>query len=147
MIIFDLTCAADHRFEGWFRSAEEFGKQESAGQVNCPFCGSHEVRRLPSAVHLASSGTAGGSSAAGMPTPPPAVSDPLAQARAFVEEMIRHSEDVGSEFADEARRIHYQQSPERPIRGQASGDDFLALKEEGIDVIRLPRPKKPEELN
>lgn len=138
MIIFDLTCSADHRFEGWFRSAEDFGKQEADGMVLCPYCGSHEVKRLPSAVHLAS------------PTPAvgrPPESDPLAAARAFIEDMIRHSEDVGTAFADEARRIHYHESPERTIRGVATADDCAALQEEGIDVLRLPRPKKREELN
>lgn len=144
MIIFDLTCSADHRFEGWFRSADDFGKQEAQGMVNCPYCGSHEVRRLPSAVHLASSASA-------VPHPagerPPAAIDPLAAAKTFVEEMLRHSDDVGTEFADEARRIHYHESPERPIRGVATADECAALQEEGIDVLRLPRPQKPEKLN
>lgn len=137
MIIFDLTCSADHRFEGWFRSAEDFAKQESEGLVNCPYCGTHEIRRLPSAVHLAS--TVDGQ--------PAAVSDPLAQARAFVADLIRNSEDVGAAFAEEARRIHRQESPERPIRGIASADDCAALQEEGIKLLRLPRTRKPEDLN
>lgn len=143
MIIFDLTCSADHRFEGWFRSAEEFGRQEAQGMVLCPYCGSHEVRRLPSAVHV-------GTSAADVPPAPPSpkhAGDPLAAAKAFIEEMMRHSEDVGSAFAEEARRIHYHEAPERTIRGVASVDECAALQEEGIDVLRLPRPKKREELN
>ena len=73
--------------------------------------------------------------------------DPLALAKAFVEDMIRHSEDVGTAFAEEARRIHYHESPERAIRGVASADECSALQEEGISVLRLPRPKKPEDLN
>ncbi|MFC5301125.1 DUF1178 family protein [Azospira restricta] len=143
MIIFDLTCSADHRFEGWFRSAEDFSRQEADGMVLCPYCGSHEVKRLPSAVHVASA-------AAPMPAPEAGrrpAADPLAAAKRFVEEMIRHSDDVGSAFAEEARRIHYRESPERAIRGVATADECAALQEEGIDVLRLPRPKKREELN
>lgn len=139
MIIFDLSCSADHRFEGWFRSAEDFGRQEAQGMVHCPYCGSHEIRRLPSAAHLVSS-----SAPAADAVP---VADPLVQARAFVEEMIRHSEDVGNAFAEEARRIHYHEAPERSIRGVASADERAALREEGIDVFCLPRPKRPEDLN
>ncbi|MBW7899951.1 MAG: DUF1178 family protein [Rhodocyclaceae bacterium] len=138
MIIFDLTCSADHRFEGWFRSADDFARQEAQGMVLCPYCGSQEVRRLPSAAHLAIP--------AAPAAPQPAV-DPLAAAKDFIEEMIRHSEDVGSAFAEEARRIHHCEAPERPIRGIASADECAALQEEGIDVLRLPRPKRREELN
>lgn len=144
MIIFDLTCSADHRFEGWFRSAEDFAKQESASMVNCPYCGTHEVRRLPSAVHLASTAAQQRSASGDQPT---VTSDPLAQARAFVADLIRNSEDVGTAFAEEARRIHHQESPERPIRGVASADDCAALQEEGIKLLRLPRTRKPEDLN
>ncbi|MBI2306081.1 MAG: DUF1178 family protein [Rhodocyclales bacterium] len=144
MIIFDLTCSADHRFEGWFRSADDFGQQDAQGMVNCPYCGSHEVRRLPSAVHVASSAASDPQPADGQKA---AAADPLAVAKAFIEDMIRHSDDVGTAFADEARRMHYHESPERPIRGVASADDCAALQEEGINVLRLPRPKKPEELN
>ncbi|MDX9707012.1 MAG: DUF1178 family protein [Azospira sp.] len=140
MIIFDLSCSADHRFEGWFRSAEDFGRQEAQGMVHCPYCGTHDVRRLPSAAHLvSSSGPA--------PEAASASTDPLAQARDFIEEMIRHSEDVGNAFAEEARRIHYHEAPERSIRGVASTDERAALREEGIDVLCLPRPKRPEDLN
>ncbi|HEX5802222.1 MAG TPA: DUF1178 family protein [Azospira sp.] len=144
MIIFDLTCSADHRFEGWFRSAEDFGKQEAEGMVNCPYCGTHEVRRLPSAVHLASTATETRSAGGDQST---VATDPLAQARAFVADLIRNSEDVGTAFAEEARRIHQQEAPERPIRGVATADDCAALQEEGVKLLRLPRTRKPEDLN
>ena len=56
--------------------------------------------------------------------------------------IVANSEDVGTEFADEARRIHYKEVPVRSIRGQASEDDFNSLREEGIEVLRLPTIKK-----
>ena len=53
-------------------------------------------------------------------------------------ELVNKSEDVGPAFAEEARKIHYKESPERSIRGQTSTDEVLALREEGIDVLALP---------
>ena len=53
-------------------------------------------------------------------------------------ELMSRSEDVGSEFAEEARRIHYKESPERSIRGQTTADEAESLREEGIEVLSLP---------
>ena len=48
------------------------------------------------------------------------------------------SEDVGSAFAEEARKIHYKESPERSIRGQTTLDEAEALRDEGIEVMAMP---------
>jgi hypothetical protein len=53
-------------------------------------------------------------------------------------ELMGKSEDVGDAFADEARKIHYKESPERSIRGQTSLDEAEALREEGIEVLAMP---------
>ncbi|NDH81588.1 MAG: DUF1178 family protein [Actinobacteria bacterium] len=53
-------------------------------------------------------------------------------------DLVGKSEDVGASFAEEARKIHYKESPERSIRGQTSADEVMALREEGIDVLALP---------
>ena len=45
---------------------------------------------------------------------------------------------MGERFAQEARSIHRGDSPERPIRGQASPAQTLELLEEGIPVLALP---------
>lgn len=58
--------------------------------------------------------------------------------------IIASTEDVGSEFAAEARRIHYQESPSRPIRGETSYDEYENLRDEGIEVMMLPVLKKEE---
>jgi hypothetical protein len=54
-------------------------------------------------------------------------------------DLVNKSEDVGSSFAEEARKIHYKETPERSIRGQTSTDEVSALREEGIDVLALPK--------
>lgn len=148
MIIFDLACVGEHRFEGWFHSAEDFAQQLARDLVVCPHCASVDVRRLPSAVHLATarpevSSAAVPSDGGAQPrgaVVPSAVDTDLART---LDAMLAACEDVGGQFAEEARRIHYAESPVRPIRGEASHDDYEALREEGIDVYRLPRlPKK-----
>lgn len=137
MKIFDLLCAAGHRFEGWFASAEDYKRQKARGLLGCPTCGSQEVDRVPSASRINS----------GVPQPAsqaPAGHDPLALAQKLysrmLDELLTKSEDVGSAFPAEARRIHYQEAPIRSIRGQASREEHEALVEEGIPVARLPIP-------
>jgi hypothetical protein len=61
--------------------------------------------------------------------------------------MVRHvmanTEDVGERFAEEARKIHYGETEERGIRGQASREETEALLDEGIGVLPLPAERCP----
>lgn len=149
MIIYDLCCDNDHRFEGWFRSADDFEAQLERHFVSCPQCDSHQVRRVPSAVAI-------GSSAATAPAVPsgalsgtammPAGRQVMALYRQLVQAVVESCEDVGPAFVEEARKMHYNEVPERPIRGDASEEECEALRDEGIAVIRLPSIKD-EELN
>ena len=54
--------------------------------------------------------------------------------------LMRETEDVGPRFAEEARRIHYGETRERPIRGRASPEETRDLLEEGVPVMPLPLP-------
>ena len=54
--------------------------------------------------------------------------------------LMRETEDVGARFAEEARRIHYGEIRERPIRGRASPEETRDLLEEGVPVMPLPLP-------
>ena len=54
--------------------------------------------------------------------------------------VVANTEDVGSRFADEARRMHYGEQEARSIRGQTSVREAVELMEEGIDVMPLPLP-------
>ena len=147
MIIYDLSCDQEHRFEGWFRSAEDFSRQQEGCLLTCPVCSSQRIEKIPSGGHIVHrTGSAPGTPAqaehrAPAPSGPtvPAVT-PQQVLRELVNAVIRHSEDVGSEFAAEARKIHYAEAPARAIRGQASADEYEALQDEGIDVLRLPVP-------
>lgn len=55
-----------------------------------------------------------------------------------VREILRQTEDVGDQFATQARRMHHGDQEPKAIRGQATRTDTLALLEEGIDIMPLP---------
>ncbi len=76
----------------------------------------------------------------------PAGSQVLAMYRQLVQSMINNSEDVGNSFSEEARKIHYNQAPERPIRGDATEEECEELRDEGIPILRLPAISE-EDLN
>lgn len=133
MIVLDLSCDQEHRFEAWFASSDAFDAQLKAGLVSCPQCSSRQIHRLPSAPYVQTSSHSA-----------PAKPDPQAIAARLVEALrtaARNSEDVGERFADEARRIHYGKAEERPIRGKADHDDMIELIEEGIPVLPVPPDK------
>ena len=133
MKVLDLQCPDGHRFEGWFASADDFESQQSRKLVECPICGAKEVSRLPSAPRLNLSGAT--------ETKLPAAPGEL-QARVMraLREVLEKTENVGDRFAEEARRIHYNEAPARNIRGVTTPEDARALVEEGIEVMPLPVP-------
>ncbi|KVT66972.1 hypothetical protein WK56_29435 [Burkholderia ubonensis] len=132
MKVLDLQCPHGHRFEGWFASADEFEAQLSRKLVECPVCGATEVSRMPSAPRLNLSGAT-----QAKPADPRALQ---AQVMRVLREVLEKTENVGERFAEEARRIHYNEAPVRSIRGVTTPEDAQALVEEGIDVMPLPIP-------
>jgi hypothetical protein len=136
MKVFDLRCAQGHGFEGWFGSEEDFQSQLGRGLVACPLCGDAHVDRLPSAPRL----NLGASEPVPVAPAQPRADTPEALWMRAVQHVLAHTENVGERFAEEARRIHYGESPTRGIRGRASREDTEALLDEGIEVLALPVP-------
>jgi hypothetical protein len=137
MIIFDLACPLEHRFEGWFQSAQDFDSQIARGLVNCPQCASLDVRRIPSALHL----TRQKPPAPAEAPPQPAVdlrSGAIGTYKQLTNLLLAACEDVGENFVEEARRMHSLAAPKRSICGHASEEEYEMLREEGIEVLRLP---------
>lgn len=134
MKVFNLCCAHDHRFEGWFSSEQDYLAQTAGRRIECPVCGTQEIQKLPSAPHLNLSHL----SRAQTPqqTQAAAQQEWLTVAR----QVMANTEDVGDGFADEARRIHYKEMPARNIRGVASSEQHAALIDEGIEVMSIPLP-------
>ena len=140
MIIYDLACPQGHRFEGWFASGEDFAQQQAKGLVRCPVCDVGEVKRLPSArVSVPKGGPSLAPSAPAAATQSEgAITGIPAELIAKLREIVRNTENVGSRFPEEARKIHYEEVPARAIRGQASAEEAQALRDEGIDFASLP---------
>lgn len=147
MIVFDLLCADGHRFEGWFASAADFASQNERRLVACPTCSSVAVERIPSATRTnlgAQPPTPQHEPGQPQKTPDMEGKDPFAIAQILysrmLDELLTKSEDVGKQFPEEARRIHYKEAPARAIRGQATQEEHDELVDEGIPVARLPLP-------
>jgi hypothetical protein len=144
MKVLDLRCAQDHRFEGWFASEEDAQSQISRDLVQCPVCGDHAVSRLPSAPRLNLSGATArpaGRTEGSQPAQAPVAQMTLqALYLKAVKQVLAQTEDVGDRFAEEARRMHYDEAPERGIRGSASAEEVQELAEEGIEAFPLVVP-------
>jgi hypothetical protein len=132
--VFDLNCESQHGFEGWFASAESFESQLAKGQLHCPICGSVKVTRVLSAPRLNLGAEPPQRQVAAMPTAEQMQTFFLKLAR----EIVANTEDVGEQFPEEARRIHYKEAPERGIRGVTTRQEADALEEEGIKVMPMP---------
>ena len=137
MIVFDLGCENNHRFEGWFSSNQDFEQQLERKLIACPMCSNGNVVRLPHAAHIRSGATARPAPTSGGQQYANVGKDILVR---LVEQIVEHTEDVGTAFPEEARKIHYRESPERRIRGTASREEVEELVEEGIEVVALPLP-------
>ena len=144
MIHYQLACAADHAFDGWFRDSAGFEAQARAGLVACPQCGTADVRRALMAPALGKSTPAPAAPAQATPAPTPVkaaaqlpdqVRAVLARMRAEVE---KNCDYVGPSFAAEARRIHNGETEARGIYGKSTPDEAAALKEDGIEVASIP---------
>ena len=149
MIRYSLVCEAGHGFESWFPSSDSFDEQAARGLVACPICDSARVTKGLMAPSLARTDRAASARPVEETAPVPAPSAPLPMIaeperqirdmlRALRERVVASAEHVGPRFAEEARKIHYGETEDRAIYGQASPDEARALIDEGIDVAALP---------
>lgn len=133
MKVLNLRCANGHGFEGWFCSDDDYMEQNGRGLIECPLCADKLISRMPSAPRLNLSG-------APEPVAKPQAVDLQAAWLAAVNQLLNRTEDVGDQFAEQARRIHYGEEPARGIRGQATPQERAALHEEGIETVAIPLP-------
>ncbi len=131
MIVYNLICAKQHAFEGWFASGDEYERQSKQGMVICPSCGDHQITRLPSNPHVRRA-------QAEAPAAEISQDADLEELLEGLRQIVEGSEDVGEQFSQEARRMHYMEAPLRSIRGVATLDETAELLEEGVPVLPLP---------
>ncbi len=154
MIRYRLECARHHQFEAWFRNSADFDEQAAAGAIECPSCRSRKVSKALMTPSIGGSGrkVEAKAQAREEPVAPPPVSDRqrLEGELVRVMQQIRReveakAEYVGPRFAEEARKIHYEEAPSRGIYGEATPAEAQELSEEGIGV--MPLPPLPEDAN
>lgn len=142
MIKYRLVCNEGHEFEGWFQNSAAYDAQAARGQVSCPHCGTASVEKAIMAPSVATRSA---------DVSKPAVPEhfPAEQLhrlmRKIRDEVRAGAEYVGPRFAEEARKIHMEESPARGIYGEASLDEAKSLAEDGIPF--MPLPHLPDELN
>ncbi|MDR1036187.1 MAG: DUF1178 family protein [Deltaproteobacteria bacterium] len=145
MVIFDLICPNDHRFEGWFNDLPDLEDQLSRRLLSCPVCGDTHIQRRPSTFGMVKSRQQASS-----------VEDTLESKK---QELVRQLEDlsdrlredfadVGPSFSDEALKMHYGASPRRNIMGHSTGAEEELLRKEGVEFFKAPMlVRKPSSAN
>jgi hypothetical protein len=138
LIAYSLRCHRGHEFEGWFRDSTAFDEQSGDGRLLCPSCDSTRIAKAVMAPAV--SGT--------KKTVRPRGAD-ARQMRQFAtglrKYVLENADYVGPNFAEEARKIHYGETPQRHIYGEATPKEAQELVEEGVDVA--PLPPDPEAAN
>lgn len=132
MIKYTLKCSNNHSFDSWFDTASSFDKLKAAGHVTCAICG---VSKVEKAIMAPQVQAARNKAKPDLTAPASSAEQVLKEMRKKVEET---SENVGENFALEARAIHDGEAPERSIYGQAKPDEAKALIEDGVPVVPLP---------
>jgi hypothetical protein len=155
MIRYRLNCRKGHQFEGWFANSKAYDRQAKQGRVTCPNCGTSKVSKALMAPSIAKGSKpkrrtkSSEQPSAEAPRPDTqrvAAHKELAAAmRKLRAEVEAKSEYVGSRFPEEARKIHYEESPARGIHGEATAEEAKSLSDEGIEFF--PLPALPEDHN
>jgi hypothetical protein len=158
MIKYQLVCDQNHEFEGWFQASAAFDAQAESGLLRCPLCDSDQVKRALMTPNLASPKRrkaiepplADLAPKPANPTlaqqlAPPTESEQvkafgaaLAKLRQLQQKITKDCRDVGDNFAEEARKIHYGEAEADGIYGRTTHEEREALEDEGIDVLDMP---------
>lgn len=135
MIKYALSCDSAHSFEGWFSTSADFDRQVETGLLTCPVCGSGVVSKSLMAPSVSTARGKEKQQAVAMDV---ARAEAMAKLRAAVAEIKANAEDVGAQFPEEARKIHYGEADARGIIGQASFVEIRELLDEGIEIAPIP---------
>jgi hypothetical protein len=141
LIRFSLSCDHDHEFEAWFRSNDDFDRQKKRGLVDCPTCGSSKVQKALMAPAV-STGRKREKIALAMND---MQKKAMAEMKALSEKIRENADYVGDKFAEEARKIHFGETEQRGIYGEATLDEAKSLAEDGVGF--MPIPVFPEDHN
>jgi hypothetical protein len=147
MIRYDLVCEKGHEFDGWFRDSDTYDKQAKRGLVSCTYCGTVKIQKQIMSPAIPAKSNKKLEATTRMTAGPvdPRAAVMMQMMRDYRKHVETHAENVGNNFAEEARKIHYKESEERGIYGHTSSEEAAALIEEGIEIH--PIPVLPEDGN
>lgn len=133
MIKYALKCRDGHQFDSWFQDSAAFDKLAGSGHLSCAVCGGADVEKAIMAPRV----MAAEADAEAAPLSVPA--SPAEQAmRRLRDHVEANADNVGANFASEARAIHEGDAPERAIYGEAKLEEAKSLIEDGVPVAPLP---------
>ena len=138
MIVFDLKCKNDHEFESWFQNTEAFEKLAKAKQVACPVCGDTKISKALMAPAVSGSKKKGDDKMAVSSRAAEQMGQYMAAVKELREQVEQNCDYVGDKFPEEARKIHYGETENRNIYGEATDSEAEELHEEGIEFQRIP---------
>jgi hypothetical protein len=136
VIRYTLRCERDHEFEAWFRSMADYDRSAKERRIACLACGSAEVEKAPMAPSL--SGTKKDDNVT-LAAPDPRSAAMREMVKEFRKRVTENADYVGDRFAEEARKIHYEEVEARGIYGEATPEQARELYDEGIEFQPLPR--------
>jgi len=134
MIAYDLSCSNGHCFEGWFEDRKAFDLQKKKDLITCPVCDNTRIDIIPSTFGIKTS----------IPVEKPrGTSSPQEHAppQQVINFLEKNFEDVGTDFAKEALKMHYEVTDKRNIRGISTNAEEKMLEKEGITFFKLPVPR------
>ena len=130
MIVFNLICDdCEYQFEGWFDNDADFKSQKRRKFINCPNCERTNIKKALVAPNVAKK-----SNSKVLKTKKTLASN-IKKIKKIVEENFDY---VGDQFTDEAKKIKYGETNDRPIYGEATIEQTKELIEEEINVTPLP---------
>ena len=133
VIRYSLAGGGEHEFEAWFSNSKTYDTQRKKKLVECPVCGSTDVKKQIMAPMVRSSDRA-------VPTEVAA-----AKIAAEIRQHISSTHDyVGEKFADEARAMYYGETEHRPVWGEVTPEVAKDLIDEGVPAMPLPKPFAPD---
>jgi hypothetical protein len=141
VIQYSLHCSQGHHYDAWFKNAAAFDEQKARGIVTCAICGDISVERAPMAPAVARTD----SERTSLSSAHPDIAKFRELLRAYRSKVTSEAEYVGDKFAEEARKIHFDEVEARGIYGEATKDEIASLVDDGVDF--LPLPDVPEEHN
>ena len=130
MIVFNLICSAcEYVFEGWFDNSSAFESQKKRKLINCPNCESSKIKKTLVAPNV------GKKSNSKKTTNKKTIASNINKIKKIVEENFDY---VGDQFTEEAKKIKYGETEDRPIYGEATIEQTKELIDEDISITPLP---------